>query len=192
MANGRYARGTSWTLEAFAMIEGAPIKSMIAVVKPLAAASARLRRRPGRPSRSSYAAPLPPDVVAQLKRTGIWDSLVDDLPKPARRALAGMKSSRHSNVTAPKERRAIHVDSPSDPASNTGAPRLLSVADTAKYLGVSAYTIRDWNSRGVLASARVRPPASAGNGDSRRVLFDRLVLDRLVDGWRSAVRVARA
>jgi hypothetical protein len=56
--------------------------------------------------------------------------------------------------------------------------RLLSVADAALYLAVSEWTIRDWDTRGVLASARVRPPAL------RRVLYDRRVLDQLIESWR--------
>jgi hypothetical protein len=60
-------------------------------------------------------------------------------------------------------------------------PRLLDVDAAAVYLGVSAWTIRDLDARGVLP--RVRVPLPNG-GELRRLLFDRADLDRLIDLWK--------
>jgi hypothetical protein len=56
--------------------------------------------------------------------------------------------------------------------------RLLDVHSAAKYLGVSMWTIRDLEAAGALQ--RVRLPLT-GQREVRRLLFDRLDLDRLVD-----------
>ena len=63
------------------------------------------------------------------------------------------------------------------------APRLLALAATAAYLGVSAWTVRDLEAAGVLK--RVRIPLPAG-GELRKLLFDRGDLDRLIDAWKEA------
>jgi hypothetical protein len=62
-------------------------------------------------------------------------------------------------------------------------PRLLDVDAAAVYLGVSAWTIRDLDARGVLP--RVRVPLPNG-GELRRLLFDRVDLDRLIEMWKDA------
>jgi hypothetical protein len=56
--------------------------------------------------------------------------------------------------------------------------RLLDVYAAAEYLGVSMWTIRDLEAAGALQ--RVRLPLT-GQREVRRLLFDRLDLDRLVD-----------
>ncbi len=60
-------------------------------------------------------------------------------------------------------------------------PRLLDLDATAAYLGLSAWTVRDLDAAGVLA--RVRVPLPNG-GELRRLLFDRVDLDRLIDVWK--------
>ncbi len=60
-------------------------------------------------------------------------------------------------------------------------PRLLSLADAALYLGVSAWTVRDLEAAGILPRIRVPLP---NNGELRRLLFDREDLDRLIEGWK--------
>jgi hypothetical protein len=64
------------------------------------------------------------------------------------------------------------------------APRLLSVNKAAVYLGVSPWTIRDMHAAGRLQ--RVRLPL-AGREELRRLLFDRLDLDRLVEAAKQRV-----
>ena len=68
-------------------------------------------------------------------------------------------------------------------ASALLAPRLLDLAATATYLGVSPWTVRDLDAAGVLA--RVRVPLPKG-GELRKVLFDRADLDRLIAAWKDA------
>lgn len=65
----------------------------------------------------------------------------------------------------------------------TGVPRLLDLPRTAAYLGVSPWTVRDLEAAGVLRRVRVPLP---GGGELRKILFDRLDLDRLIDVWKDA------
>jgi len=60
-------------------------------------------------------------------------------------------------------------------------PRLLDVQAAARYLGLSPWTIRDLLAGGKLT--RVAIPGPSGR-DLRRVLVDRLELDRLVEAWK--------
>jgi hypothetical protein len=57
------------------------------------------------------------------------------------------------------------------------SPRLLSLPDAGRYLGVSTWTIRDYFAAGLLT--RIKLPAACG-GDLDRVLVDRLELDALI------------
>lgn len=59
-----------------------------------------------------------------------------------------------------------------------GAPRLLDVDAAGAYLGVSAWTIRDLHAAGRLR--RVQLPLS-GDRQVRRLLFDRVDLDQLIE-----------
>lgn len=69
----------------------------------------------------------------------------------------------------------------SAPVSAALAPRLLGLVQTAQYLGVSAWTVRDLEANGTLQ--RVSIPL-AGGRELRKLLFDRGDLDRLVDAWK--------
>jgi hypothetical protein len=60
-------------------------------------------------------------------------------------------------------------------------PRLLDVEGSARYLGVSDWTIRDLDAAGVIA--RVRIPLPNG-GELRRCLYDRVDLDVLIESWK--------
>jgi excisionase family DNA binding protein len=60
-------------------------------------------------------------------------------------------------------------------------PRLLDVHAAARYLGVSAWTIRDLLAAGELARVTIPGP---GGRDLRRVLVDRVDVDRLVERWK--------
>src|SRR5262249_12403198 len=61
-------------------------------------------------------------------------------------------------------------------------PRLLDVGGTALYISVSPWVVRAVEAQGVLR--RVRVPLPNG-GELRKVLFDRLDLDRLIVAWKS-------
>jgi hypothetical protein len=62
-------------------------------------------------------------------------------------------------------------------------PRLLDLEAAARYLGVSPWTLRELEWKGVLR--RVRVPLPDG-GELRKLLFDRVDLDRLIDAWKEA------
>lgn len=66
-------------------------------------------------------------------------------------------------------------------AKTATAPRLLSLEDTALYLGVSPWTVRDLEAAGMLPRVRIPLP---GGGELRKLLFDRADLDRLVETWK--------
>ena len=61
-------------------------------------------------------------------------------------------------------------------------PRLLNLKSAATYLGVSPWTIRDLEARGVLKRVTVPLP---GGAELRKLLFDKLELDRLIDVWKA-------
>ena len=65
-------------------------------------------------------------------------------------------------------------------------PRLLDVAGTKAYLGgVSDRTVRGLVASGELVPVRL--PSTRRYGESsRRLLFDRADLDRLIDKWKAA------
>jgi hypothetical protein len=61
--------------------------------------------------------------------------------------------------------------------------RLLNLGAAASYLGVSPWTVRELEWKGVLA--RIRVPLPNG-GELRKLLFDKADLDRLIDAWKEA------
>jgi hypothetical protein len=67
-------------------------------------------------------------------------------------------------------------------ASRPLESRLLDLARTAQYLGISAWTVRDLEANGTLR--RVSIPLAGGRA-LRKLLFDRADLDRLVDAWKA-------
>jgi hypothetical protein len=78
----------------------------------------------------------------------------------------------------PRNGTRIVVDAPSASAASGNAPRLLDVRAAAEYLSVSTWTIRDLEAAGELQRVRLPLP---GYREVRRLLFDRLDLDRLVE-----------
>lgn len=67
-------------------------------------------------------------------------------------------------------------------------PRLLHRAEIGTYLGISTDTADELIAAGIIPTVKV-PRASGGSGRTmRRVLVDRLDLDRLIDEWKSADR----
>lgn len=77
------------------------------------------------------------------------------------------------DVNSEPERRALD--------SEAIVPRLLDLRATARYLGVSTWTVRDLEAGGVLR--RVCVPLHGR--DLRKLLFDRAELDRLIEGWKA-------
>jgi hypothetical protein len=61
-------------------------------------------------------------------------------------------------------------------------PRLLSLKAAANYLGVSPWTIRDLEARRVLKRVSVPLP---GGAELRKLLFDKVDLDRLIEAWKA-------
>ena len=61
-------------------------------------------------------------------------------------------------------------------------PRLLDLEAAAAYLGVSPWTVRDLEAIGTLR--RVSIPV--GNKDLRKLLFDRVDLDELIEHWKTS------
>jgi hypothetical protein len=71
--------------------------------------------------------------------------------------------------------------SKTDPNIPLTERRLLSVRGMCGYLSLGDDTIRTMGT-GVLASARVTVPGAGGG----KVLFDRLLVDQIVAGWRTS------
>jgi hypothetical protein len=65
--------------------------------------------------------------------------------------------------------------------TGTVAPRLLDLPSTARYLGCSTWTVRELEASGALPRVR----ASLPGGEIRKLLFDRLDLDRLIERWKA-------
>ena len=60
-------------------------------------------------------------------------------------------------------------------------PRLLDLTGTASYLGISTWTVRGLEAAGILPRIRVPLP---NQGELRKLLFDRVDLDHLIDVWK--------
>jgi hypothetical protein len=71
------------------------------------------------------------------------------------------------------------TDSP--PGLRTIAPRLLGLDAAAVYLGLSTWSVRDLETTGTLRPVRI---PTAGQGELRKLLFDRADLDRLIETWK--------
>src|SRR2546429_591418 len=71
-----------------------------------------------------------------------------------------------------------HASSGAEPSGS----RLLNLKAAANYLGVSPWTIRDLEAKRVLKRVTVPLP---GGTELRKLLFDKVELDRLIDVWRS-------
>jgi hypothetical protein len=67
------------------------------------------------------------------------------------------------------------------------APRLLTTAQAAQYLGVGPDTVYELVTRGVLRRVRIPAPPTAkrSGAEVRKVLLDRQDLDAQIDAWRA-------
>ncbi len=102
----------------------------------------------------------------------------------------------HRKPVRPNKAQCGHSSgiSPADTCINSGleggalaypaiAPRLLDLEQTAWYLGVSPWTVRDLEAGGVLKRVCVPLP---GGRELRKLLFDKADLDRLIEAWKDA------
>ena len=116
-----------------------------AVTLPLAAASARLRGRPGRPRKQS--AGIDGGHVMGTSRA---DTRINGRPP---------RGTVVQQASAPRRREPIQ-------------PRLLSLRQTAEYLNLSLWTVRELEAAGTLHRIQL--------GAVRKLLFDRAALDQLI------------
>jgi Helix-turn-helix domain len=134
---------------------------------PLAAASGRLRgaagfpRAVGRPRKHADDAERP--VVGHVEHTSVAQP----------RATTSARDERAGVRKTP----AVAIE-PSARAVVTVAPALLSVPDSARYLGVSARTIEAYVAAGLVVPVRL--PSPRGGRYLGRVLLERASLDELV------------
>lgn len=102
-------------------------------------------------------------------------------PRKGDHGIFGTPESGHSPGTPAQETQSRSGDPEGALARTTVAPvmpRLLDLHGAAQYLGISAWTVRDLEAAGTLR--RILIPV-AGTGQLRKILFDRLDLDRLVE-----------
>lgn len=124
---------------------------------PLASASQRIRRRPGRPR----------------------GPVVSQAPAPPAAPPLTRENARTVAVVWLRQ-------GPKDlPEWVPASARLVGLPIAAAYLGVSTWTIRDWQAQGLLAPVAL-PATSSGKpfglgGKGRRLLFDVTDLDRLIE-----------
>jgi hypothetical protein len=111
-----------------------------------------------------------------------------DRPLPLAAAAARLRRPpgrprKSPRVLAPAGPESARPGAPARPeGAEALAPRLLDLAATAAYLGVSPWTVRDLAWAGTLR--RVRVPL-ANHGELRKLLFDRQDLDRLIEIWKA-------
>ncbi len=116
----------------------------------------------------------------QPKGSHLDEDAVTALPLAHLRRKAGRPRNAEFGRLPDTSRTKSYVDgaSPSEPT----VPRLLNLKAAAAYLGVSPWTIRDLEAAGTLK--RVSIPV--GRKDLRKLLFDRIDLDELIERWKTA------
>jgi hypothetical protein len=145
-----------------------------ALALPLAAASLRLRGKPGRPR--THPLPATPGsynagIAAARDRVNTGDAgragatLTPARPVPRRGVAAPQVIAPLRGATDRRE-------------ASSGPPRLLDVHSAAAYMSVSQWTIRDLVAAGRLS--RVRLPLDDAR-DVRRLLLDVRDLDQLIE-----------
>jgi len=134
---------------------------------PLAAASARLRGKPGRPPGARSSGPMGQGSAA-------------DLTNPRTQSGAARSLAADTARTVPVLR-LPEADFARPPAVASLVPRLLPLPLAAAYLGIGERRLRDLVADGMIP--RVRMPVANG-GELRKLLFDREDLDRLIATWK--------
>lgn len=106
-------------------------------------------------------------------------------PRTGDIGIFGTPKPGHSTGTATTKPQASQGDGDRTLVIHTVAPvspRLLDLHMTAAYLGISIWKVRELENARILVRVRIPLP---GAGEVRKLLFDRIELDRLVDGWKS-------
>lgn len=101
-----------------------------------------------------------------------------------RKAPTGPNSGHSAGTGPARDRVSSTRESRPEPLQGRAlsASRLLDLPGAAAYLAVSPWTVRDLEAAGTLK--RVRVP-TAGGAELRKLLFDRVDLDRLVEAWKT-------
>jgi len=105
-------------------------------------------------------------------------------PRAGDAGIFGRNEYGHSSGTStmkPRTQSGIGANAEAHMAVGPVTPRLLDLHAAAGYLGVSGWTVRDLEAAGILARVRIPLPHA---GELRKLLFDRVDLDRLVDSWK--------
>lgn len=146
--------------------------SLVPSEKPLSAASRRLRRKSGRP-RAWYKSP-------QLWADLDYGLSPQDTGRPASHSNGTVarkvpKNQQPARRTEDQSTVAPLAFAAGPPVVYTITQRLMGIKATAQYLGLSAWTIR--------AKARELAPARRVFPGVRTVLYDRVVLDAIINTW---------
>jgi hypothetical protein len=80
------------------------------------------------------------------------------------------------------------VGVPQAPALPASEGRLLDVRAAARYLGLAVWTVRELEWQGILPRVRIPLP---GGKDLRKLLLDRVDLDRLIAAWKDSPEARR-
>lgn len=102
-------------------------------------------------------------------------------PRNGDTGIFGKQESGHSPGTVTMKPRTQSGSGDGAQVQITIAPRLLDLHVSASYLGLSAWTVRTLEQQGILKRVRIPLPNA---GELRKLLFDRIDLDRLIDGWK--------
>ncbi len=120
-------------------------------------------------------------------------------PTPTRGSEPDGRRDQHSRLSLADRRlnpgrpRKVHAGgapdtSPTKSAADSASPselitpRLLNLRAAANYLGVSPWTIRDLEAKRILKRVTVPLP---GGTELRKLLFDKVELDRLIEAWKT-------
>lgn len=90
----------------------------------------------------------------------------------------------HARRGPGRPRKHPKIEEQVKPPQPTIDPRLFDLAQTARYLSVSPWTVRDLESSGILHRIRIPLP---GRQELRKLLFDREELDRLIEVWKDRI-----
>ena len=107
-------------------------------------------------------------------------------PRTGDTGIYGKQDHGHSPGTVTQETQSRSGKSDGTAVQQTVVPvlpRLLDLPTAAAYLGVSAWTVRDLEAAGSVPRVRIPLPNA---GELRKLLFDRVDLDRLIDSWKEA------
>jgi hypothetical protein len=89
-------------------------------------------------------------------------------------------NSKHSNENDPREKQRTR--------DSQSPVRLLSLVESARYLGVSTYTVRDFIFTGLIPSVKL-PHAAQDGRVIKRVLIDIKDLDELIFKSKSSSKI---